>query len=334
MSDIIKKVYIEPSSICNLNCKMCFRNLWYNEKELKMSDEMCDMVKELSSISSIENVVFAGMGEPLVHERIFDMICSFSKKGIFVELITNGVLLNRDVAKRLVDCGLGRLWISMDGFSKEEYDKIRIGSRFERICNNLNEFNFVRMTRNTKLGITFVMMKENMDSLKKINEFADAYNADMLNLSHAIPCEPIDKEDTIYFDEYPVGRVRRLEKPYRKLKEFSCPFIDNNAVFVRADGDVAPCMQLLHNCYTYLYDEKRCIERQAYGNLLEQSICEIYNKKEYVAFRERVRNFHFSNCTGCTTGCFMRESNLEDCMCNTKPTCGGCLWSLGIISCP
>lgn len=334
MGNEIRKLYIEPSTICNLSCSMCFRNLWYNEEKLKMPDDICEKVKGLANIKSIESVVFAGMGEPLTHKRIYEMIRAFSRKGIFTEIITNGTLLTNDVSKKLVGSGLGRLWISMDGFSKQEYDKIRIGSRFELICSNLKQFNTVREGTDTRLGITHVMMKEYVNSLSNINYFADEYSADMLNLSHVIPCEPVDKSDTMYSSDLPVGRMKRFVKPYTKLKQYSCPFVEADAIFARADGDIAPCMQLLHNCYTYLYDEKRRIERQAYGNLLIDDLYEVYSKTEYVEFRKRVEQFHFSNCTGCTTGCFMRESNLEDCMCNEKPTCGGCLWSLGIISCP
>jgi cholesterol oxidase len=40
--------------------------------------------------------------------------------------------------------------------------------------------------------------------------------------------------------------------------------------------------------------------------------------------------------TGCTFcgGCDMSESNVEDCFGNEFPTCGGCLWSQGVVQCP
>lgn len=33
-------------------------------------------------------------------------------------------------------------------------------------------------------------------------------------------------------------------------------------------------------------------------------------------------------------GCEMSEANEEDCLGNTFPACGGCLWAQGIIQCP
>lgn len=42
--DAIKKIYIEPTSACNLNCKMCFRNNWINEEIGVMSDDTLNNV--------------------------------------------------------------------------------------------------------------------------------------------------------------------------------------------------------------------------------------------------------------------------------------------------
>jgi hypothetical protein len=46
-----------------------------------------------------------------------------------------------------------------------------------------------------------------------------------------------------------------------------------------------------------------------------------------------VRNFEFSPCIQCG-GCENRDDNRRDCIGSHQPTCGACLWSEGIISCP
>ena len=60
---------------------------------------------------------------------------------------------------------------------------------------------------------------------------------------------------------------------------------------------------------------------------------DIWNSLEYADFRRRVRSFEFSPCVQCG-GCDNREDNILDCLGNMKPTCGACLWSEGIVSCP
>jgi hypothetical protein len=57
------------------------------------------------------------------------------------------------------------------------------------------------------------------------------------------------------------------------------------------------------------------------------------NNRGYVAYRQRVQNFAFAPCTACG-GCDLSEANLEDCLGNEFPVCGGCLWAQAVIQCP
>lgn len=43
--------------------------------------------------------------------------------------------------------------------------------------------------------------------------------------------------------------------------------------------------------------------------------------------------FDFSPCTDCG-GCDLADSNQEDCIGNSFPVCGDCLWAKGVIQCP
>ena len=70
--DTLKKLYIEPSSACNLKCKMCFRNNWFDEKIGLMTAEIwnnvSDSITRLDK-TELKTVMFAGMGEPLTNPK-------------------------------------------------------------------------------------------------------------------------------------------------------------------------------------------------------------------------------------------------------------------------
>lgn len=328
----IKKLYIELSSVCNLKCKMCFRNSWFDEVPTLMSDTTINHVKSTISDNDVKSIFFGGMGEPLLHNRIFELIKFSKDHKKQIELITNATLLTKDISEKLVESGIDTLWISMDGFTKESYETIRKGSLYQKIIDNVKYFNSIK--GNIKLGLTFVMMKENLTELNKINDFADKYGFDYINLSHVVPCEELKRENAIYDSNYRVGKMHRFSKNenYKKQLDY-CPFIGDEICFIRSDGKVCPCMQLLHSSYSYLYEEKRKIHSHSFGNINEQSLSEIYNSNEYVRFREKVKNFDFPCCTDCF-GCEDRKENLTDCMYNERPTCGACLWVKGYIRCP
>jgi len=341
-----QKIYIEPTDMCNLNCSICFRHGWIDE-ELGMMDMSVfnTLAAQVNDMSSVQEVFFGGMGEPLFHPHICEMISGFIPS-IKKSLLTNASLLTEDMSTGLIHAGLDELWISMDGFSKECYENIRQGGEYEKVIRHLEAFNEMRKTagsseagtcssiRNIRLCITFVITPQNVGQLRYIDEFADRYDIDEINISHMIPGKPMREEDMLQDRlDVPIGKMHRLKDGSEGVPEDECPFISKNCLFVRWDGEVSPCMQLLHSCRTYLYEEARVITRFAYGNLREQKLLDCWNNEEYEKFRGRVKEFYFPFCRHCS-GCEDRKGNLRDCFLAEAPTCGACIWGSGKVFCP
>ena len=121
-------------------------------------------------------------------------------------------------------------------------------------------------------------------------------------------------------------------KPVTRRTDW-CRFIEEGHCFIRWDGDVSPCMGLLHTADTYLGDHRRRIRHHAFGNVCEQSLGEIWNGEEYRSFRRRVHEFKYAPCLFCG-GCELLEENETDCIGSLAPACGGCLWGQGFAVCP
>ena len=71
---MLKKLYVELSSACNFSCRMCFRNNWFDERIGLMSDETIDILKKNIKAGDFETVFFGGMGEPLMHPRLAELV--------------------------------------------------------------------------------------------------------------------------------------------------------------------------------------------------------------------------------------------------------------------
>ena len=378
MEDQIRKLYVEASSRCNLACKMCFRHSWIGERFGDLDPAVFVRVMDDPALSGTETVFFGGMGEPLVHPALAEMAALASSRGKKVELVTNGTLLSEEKARELLNAGVTRIWVSIDELY-ENYGKIQIGSDFGLVLGNLESFNALRRGTDVRLGMTAVVMRDNIASLRRIREFAERFEADDLNLSHIIPNRAEDIEQALWpmcdvaaikavtdtldyswrFEGFDLGteipmfkfsqRYRDLlfpdEKSMRDAEFFSwkgkpaarrenwCRFIEEGHCFIRWDGDVSPCMGLLHTADTYLGEHKRRIRHHSFGNVCEQSLDEIWNSEEYRSFRDRVHAFHFAPCLFCG-GCELLEENETDCIGSLAPTCGGCLWGQGFAVCP
>ena len=366
---MLRKLYIEATTRCNLNCKMCFRNTWFDESIGDMSLE--DFEKILETMPrSVQTVFFGGQGEPLFHRDILRMIALAAGTGAEVELITNGTLLSEEMINGIIDAGLSRLWISIDDLDTE--DNAASGhAHSSQVLDNIRRFNRIRQARlsTITLGITFVATKSNVHQLKKLPFFTVQYLIDEVNISNISPTDEDSQKEMLYTNlvNMYTGPAKGSVLPTVRIPYFDmnipeaadalagmmakqnfalyyndqpvmrqtayCKFIREGMSFVRSDGEVCPCMALLHNGYTYMSNVRRKIYRHSFGNIKTQPLSEIWNSAEYKAFRRKFDEFEFSPCIYCGH-CDMFAENKKDCTGNSHPTCGGCLWAEGVLSCP
>lgn len=368
MGDLIK-VYIEPTSRCNLNCEMCFRNSWLDEQFADMENAVFEAAM-CTLPPSVLTVFFGGMGEPLFHKDIVSMVRRAAGLGKNVEMVTNATLLTGELSGQLLEAGLSRLWVSLDSFEAGNYEEIRKNSDFGLIQSNIRAFNKERESakRSVRLGVNFVVMKDNIRQLRAIPSFTTRFRVDEVNVSNMVPSNAVSESQILYDrvldwglgipaprntevrlpmmnwrQEGVMESVRDLlasstsavsiaGQPITRKTEY-CRFIAEGNAFVRHDGNISPCMALLHNSTTYWNGRERIVRHHSFGNVLEQGLHRIWSSSEYSRFRDRVRRFEFSPCMRCS-GCELSENNREDCFGNESPTCGACLWAEGVVSCP
>jgi MoaA/NifB/PqqE/SkfB family radical SAM enzyme len=364
----LKKVYIEPTNGCNLRCVTCVRNVWDEPLGLMESRTFARIIEGLKDFSPPPLVFFGGFGEPLSHPDIIDMVRQVKAIGSRVELITNGTLLTPDTSKGLISAGLDMLWISLDGASPESYADVRLGATLPEVLANMMTFRHAcrgdLFFPEPSIGIVFVAMKRNIADLSSILGIANRFQATRLLVTNVLPYTAEMYHEILYLralnDIVYAPSPYRFSLPkidvdsvtydslYHALRNWRsvnfaggdlcestnrCPFIESGATAISWEGNISPCLPLLHTHVTYLFDTERSLKRHIVGNVNERSLYDLWHTPDYVAFRERVQEFDFSPCTSCG-GCELFESNEEDCFGNTFPTCGACLWGQGVIQCP
>jgi MoaA/NifB/PqqE/SkfB family radical SAM enzyme len=98
-------------------------------------------------------------------------------------------------------------------------------------------------------------------------------------------------------------------------------------------GGGAPCLSLLHAHDEVFDDRPRRVHAHRVGDVTRNSLAEIWSDPDYVAFRRRVQAFEFGPCFSCKR-CALPLENEADCLEETFPVCGACLWSQGLVRCP
>jgi MoaA/NifB/PqqE/SkfB family radical SAM enzyme len=359
----LAKVYIKPTSRCNLSCRMCIRNSW-EEKQ----GEMCEvtfrcLMESLENLQDKPVISFGGFGEPLFHPRIHDMVMQATAVASRVELITNGLLFSEELLLEFIRLELDTVWFSLDRLHTDAYVD---GAN---PMANIEKLNHLRHKQNAQLpeaGIVFVAARSNVGKLPNLLRVANHYGISRYMVTNVLPhttemcrqilytraLEVVESQPSIWSPSLQLPRMDwngdTLMPLYQSLRarhnvringarlnpdEGKCPFIETGAVAVSWDGAVSPCLGLMHSHVSYLYERPRSVRQYVIGNVNHAPLAKIWNDAEYLAFRRHVQEFEFPPCTSCG-GCDMAEANQEDCFGNIFPTCGGCLWAWGVIQCP
>jgi len=212
--DNIKKVYIEPTSRCNLNCKMCPRNVWTGEilgdMDLTLFNSLIDQVHK---IKSIHTIFFGGIAEPLSHPDIAAMIRKAKVPAVTVEMISNGSMLNEEIIEKLLLAGLDTLWISIDSAHHDSQEDLAGLDGFKKAKANLLAFNLLRRKINpaAKLGIAFVAMKSNIADLPEIIDLAAVFGVSELKISNVIPYIKDMQEEMLYRKSLSFGNIKNAK---------------------------------------------------------------------------------------------------------------------------
>ena len=364
----LSRLYIEPTSRCNLACATCIRHAW-SEPLGDMCAAVFDrLIAQLKRFPHLESVMFGGFGEPTAHPDILRMIAAVKGLGLRVEMVTNGTRLDDAMLDGLMSAGLDTLWVSFDGTSEACFEGIREGADYNRVVASLRRLRQMNATDPCRIevGIAFVVMKRNIDDLRRIDRLIEAVGARRVSVSNVLPYSADMEREMVCglavsletFASVPgkteislprldinnltKGAIFDLLRGYDNLTLMgnpirteikSCRFIRERCAFVRWDGKVSPCMGLLHDHTTYLNGNERKIEAYVVGDVARDDFFGVWNSEEYRAFRARVDAFDFSPCHACG-GCNHLERNREDCFGSSFPACGGCLWAQGVIQCP
>jgi len=365
----LAKVYIEPTSHCNLACRTCIRNVWDEPMGHMSGNTFAQIMKGIREFPLPQTVFFGGFGEPLFHPGIVEMVSQAKARGASVELITNGTLLDETRSRLLIAAGLDVLWVSLDGATPESYTDVRLGAALPDVLQNVDRFRAMRPTAqlpSPEIGIVFVAMERNYHDLPELLRLARKLGATRFMVSNVLPHTPEMRGEVLY--RYAMNNDTYFPSPHQaelvmpkmdadrlasqalyeaicgnwnlnfigsssRLVSDRCPFIEAGATAVGWDGGVSPCLPLLHSNHSYLNGLDRLARRYIVGNVNDRGLAELWQAPEYVAFRARVQAFDFAPCTICD-GCPLSETNEEDCYGNGFPTCGGCLWAQGLVQCP
>lgn len=128
----LSKVYIEPTNGCNLNCSTCVRNSWDEPVGIMKIETYRKLIDSLRKITSLQKISFWGVGEPLLHPEIVEIVSLAKQIGVETQIITNALLLDKKKSEELIAAGLDSIVISIDGTDDRTNADLRSAQAWNR----------------------------------------------------------------------------------------------------------------------------------------------------------------------------------------------------------
>ena len=229
------RLYIEPTSVCNLKCTMCLNRFLPREQKGSMDLSLFKEIIDQASSFTYEIYLYS-RGESLLHPQVFDMIEHVKRRGLNVRLNTSGTLLTEEKSHRLIKSGLDLLTFSVDGYDKETYEKLRVGADFEETLKNITTFLKIKKDGGHKHPFTVLQTME----------FEDRSNDELRRKRRSFLRQfdglPLDKFDRRQFHNWggglQVGGTNDLKTDSRNY--IQCSYLWYSLV-INWNGTVCPC---------------------------------------------------------------------------------------------
>src|SRR5438093_3035476 len=251
------EIMMERTAHCNLYCPMCPRRIYTFDNENMDLELYRKIVQDCKDY--VEFIWPYGIGEPMIHRSIFEMIRITRDAGIRTGMSTNATLMDDKRADLLLECGLDYVILAFDGATKETYEQYRVGATFEKTRANILAFLGKKLARQSKIYVVLqmVLLKDNTREIEAYRKLWSIPGVDEIRF----------KRDEIQIEgsKIPDGELKGQRRN-------PCHLLWRGPLYVRYDGLVHPC------CYMY--------DHAPVGDLRRQSVMEVWNSPEMVKLRE------------------------------------------------
>src|ERR1700719_400157 len=176
-------VFWELTKGCNLRCIHCRASATELSSPNDLSTQAArDIIDQIAEVSS-PILVLSG-GEPLFRSDIFQLARCGTDKGLRGALATNGTLVTKQVAKKIVDSGVKRVAISLDGSDALTHDTFRgIPGAFDAAITGFRNLKDLGMS----VQINTTIARHNAHQLPQVLELAKSIGADALHTFLLVP---------------------------------------------------------------------------------------------------------------------------------------------------
>jgi len=286
-------ISVEPASVCQLRCPECpvgQRNTGipgYRDAERFLSREVWERVlKEAAPCA--HTIQFYFQGEPILNKDLPQMIREAHEAGLYTLVSTNAQALTPEIAQALVDAGLSRIIVSMDGLTDETYNAYRVGGSLEKTKAALRYLHEAKelLHARTIIELQVLRLRTNEHEWAEFKKQYKALGADRLVFKTALLYDYKNGNSLMPSNSRYSRYIQGSDGLYHRKRLHKTCLRAWSGVVITTTGEVLPCC----------YDKSHA---HAYGNIKECSLREIFCNEKSFAFRKAVLQEQPQICKEC-----------------------------------
>lgn len=286
-------ISVEPANYCNLHCPECPVGIGAIPKKAAQFpvDTYYRLIDELAPSLHMVNLYF--QGEPLFSENFCQMASYAKRHKLYTQTSTNGQLVTSELAKDIVQSGLEKIIISIDGATQESYEQYRKNGILQKAINSSRLIAFWKEQLHSKtpvIEIQCLRLKSNEHDWKKLKQMYKSWGGERLVFKTA---QFYDYENgNLLMPQSKYSRYAKLKNGKYKIKHKlhnHCLRLWSGAV-IDAHANVLPC------CFDKYGQYK-------FGNITNKRFCSCWHSPKAEHFRMQIlqKRSETDICTNCTT---------------------------------
>ncbi len=189
---------LNHTTACNLRCVMCEQAFGIDQKIMDLStyrrirDELFDRISELD---------LTVMGDPFCVPKAFfgEILDDVDRYDLRMLMTTNATLFPPDEQLDKIVRLASKITISFDGATKDTFERIRVGAKFDETVSNIERLNRARLRlpfyRRPYLSFNYVAMRSNLEEVPLFVELAKSWGGSAVNVCPVLRIHPsLDSE--------------------------------------------------------------------------------------------------------------------------------------------
>lgn len=184
----LNTIYFYLTDGCNLNCRHCWINPKFKQDPSKVSfiePELFRSIIKQGKELGISSVKLTG-GEPLMHPKIKELLDIVKDEDLRLNMETNGLLLTKDICKKLAGFKKKFISVSIDSFRPEIHDNIRgVKGSLNKSIQGIKNL----LEHDIHVQIIMTIMKENYQDIEGLVKLAEELKANSVKFNIVQPTE-------------------------------------------------------------------------------------------------------------------------------------------------